>query len=129
EWIPVDPTMCLIGFDQWERARAWFGERHTINDEISSEMIAPIAIFVVDPSDKHHMLDDRTQTYMVTHLNQLYQNKLAKLPSWSDWKEELTTFASHAKGAFEGKENLHNYTNDISRLLNTYNKLKTEYNQ
>src|SRR6185437_6035319 len=88
EWIPVDPTMCLIGFDQWERARAWFGERHTINDEISSEMIAPIAIFVVDPSDKHHMLEDRTQTYMVTHLNQLYQNKLAKLPSWSDWKEE-----------------------------------------
>jgi hypothetical protein len=128
EWIPVDPTMALIGFDQWEKARAWFGERHTINDQFSSQMIAPIAIFVVDTLNKNHMLEDRTGYYMVNQLNKIYDNKLENLKSWQTWSMELHQFDKHAKAAFEGKENLHDYQTNIEQLLTTYSKLKEEYN-
>jgi hypothetical protein len=127
EWIPVDPTMNLIGFDQWLKARAWFGDRHTINDDISKDMIVPFAIFVVSADDKTVMQEDRTQYYLVTQLNQLYNNKLSKLPSWPIWVKELKAINGHAKAAFKGDENLHNYRQDISQLADTYAKLKNEY--
>jgi hypothetical protein len=127
EWIPVDPTMGLIGIDQWEKARAWFGRRHTLNDEFSHSMIAPIAIFVVDPAHKTEMGTDRTAYYMEEELNRLYKNRLEKLPSWPAWVRGLVEIDKHARAAFAGKENLHDYTGQIAGLLATYWRLKREY--
>jgi hypothetical protein len=89
EWVPADPTMGIIGFDQWLKARAWFGERHTINDEFSSDMIVPFAIYVVNSGNKSLMEENRTYYYMITKLDELYNNQLSKLPSWNKWTEGL----------------------------------------
>jgi hypothetical protein len=127
EWVPADPTMNIIGFDQWLKARAWFGERHTINDEFSGDMIAPFAIFVVNNNNKGLMEENRTLYYMVTKMDSLYGGKLSKLPSWSKWVSGLQTLSAAAKKAFEGEENLHNYNDQISQLAKVYENLKMEY--
>lgn len=127
EWVPADPTMNVIGFDQWLKARAWFGDRHTINDEFSGDMIAPFAIFVVNNNNKSLMEENRTLYYMVGRLDSLYGGKLSKLPSWSKWVSGLQTLSVAAKKAFEGDENLHNYSDQISELANVYQNLKKEY--
>jgi hypothetical protein len=126
DWIPVDPTMNLFGFDQWLKARAWFGARHTLNDEFSSEMIVPVAIFVVDKNDKTKMLEDRTQTYVANKLDELYKHQLANLPSWSAWVKSISELTPHAKKAFAGEENLHAYNNLLEQLSTTYDRLKKE---
>jgi hypothetical protein len=127
EWVPADPTMNIIGFDQWLKARAWFGERHTINDDFSKDMIAPFAIFVVNRDNKSLMEDNRTLYYMDTRLDALYDHQLSKLPSWSKWIAGLRTLSAAAKKAFEGEENLHNYNDQISELAHVYQNLKQEY--
>lgn len=127
EWVPADPTMNIIGFDQWLKARAWFGERHTINDEFSGDMIAPFAIYVVNKDNKSLMEENRTLYYMRTKLDALYGGQLSKLPSWDKWVSGLQTLSSAAKKAFEGDDNLHDYTNQISDLANVYQSLKEEY--
>jgi len=127
EWIPADPTMNIIGFDQWLKARAWFGERHTINDEFSGDMIVPFAIYVVNKDNKSLMEEDRTLYYMKTKFDSLYNTKLSKLPSWSKWVSGLQILSAAAKRAFEGQENLHNYADQISQLATVYQNLKNEY--
>ena len=127
EWIPADPTMGIIGFDQWLKARAWFGERHTINDEFSSDMIVPFAIYVVNNDNKSLMEENRTNYYMITKLDALYNNQLSKLSSWNKWIDGLKTLSIAAKKAFEGKENLHKYADKITDLAIIYQNLKQEY--
>jgi hypothetical protein len=127
EWIPADPTMGIIGFDQWLKARAWFGKRHTINDEFSSDMIAPFAIYVVNNDNKSLMEENRTNYYMITKLDALYNNQLSKLSSWNKWIDGLKTLSIAAKKAFEGQENLHKYTDKITDLAIIYQNLKQEY--
>jgi hypothetical protein len=127
EWIPADPTMNLIGYDQWLKGRAWFGERHTMNEEFNHDMIVPFAIYVVDPNNKGLMGESRTLYYMTTKLDALYGNKLSSLPSWDKWVNGLKAFADPTKNAFEGKENLHNYTKQISDLATVYQSLKQEW--
>jgi hypothetical protein len=127
EWVPADPTMNIIGFDQWLKARAWFGERHTINDEFSSEMIVPFGIFVVSKDDKTKMGENRTTYYLVDRLDALYDHKLSGLPSWSKWVSALQALSKVAKNAFEGKENLQEYDARISTLASIYQDLRREY--
>lgn len=127
EWIPADPTMGIIGFDQWLKARAWFGERHTINEEFSSDMIVPFAIYVVNNDNKSLMEENRTNYYMITKLDALYNNQLSKLSSWNKWVDGLKTLSIAAKKAFEGEENLHKYADKISDLAFIYQNLKQEY--
>jgi len=127
EWMPADPTMGVIGLEEWLKARAWFGERHTINDDITKDMIVPFAIYVVNQNNKGAMEEARTGYYLVTKLNELYGGKLAKLPSWNNWVRGLKSLNVAAKNAFAGTENLHNYNDQIDALAKTYQSLKEEY--
>ncbi len=127
EWVPADPTMNIIGFDQWLKARAWFGERHTINDEFSSEMIVPFGIFVVSKDDKAKMNENRTTYYLVDRLDALYGHRLSSLPSWSKWVSALQVLSKVAKNAFEGKKNLQAYDSQISTIAKIYQDLRQEY--
>lgn len=127
EWVPADPTMNIIGFDQWLKARAWFGKRHTINDQFSSEMIVPFGIFVVSKDDKAKMSENRTTYYLVDRLDALYDHKLSHLPSWSKWVSTLQVLSNVAKNAFEGKENLQAYDSQITVLATIYQDLRQEY--
>ena len=127
EWIPVDPTTNLIGFDNWLKGRAWFGERHTLNDDLSHDMITPFAIWVVDPNNSARMVEERTVVYMVEKLNALYANRLANLPSWKAYTQQLQELSKHANNAFAGTENLHDYNDLIEKFRITYEKLKVEF--
>lgn len=127
EWIPADPTMNLIGYSEWLKARAWFGERHSLNDAFRKDMIVPFAIFVVNKNNKYEMEENRSLFYLNTKLDSLYNHNLSKLPSWTKWVNGIRTLSAAAKNAFEGTENLHNYTRQISQLAKTYQALKHEY--
>ena len=127
EWVPADPTMNIIGFDQWLKARAWFGDRHTINDEFSKEMIVPFGIFVVSKENKSEMNTNRTTYYLVDRLDALYDHKLSGLPSWPKWVSALQELSKVAKNAFEGNENLQEHDAQIGELANIYQNLKQEY--
>jgi len=127
EWIPADPTMNLIGYDNWLKGRAWFGERNTMNAEFNKDMIVPFAIFVVNKNNKSEMEENRSLFYLSTKLDSLYDHKLSKLPSWTKWIDGVKTLSIAAKNAFEGNENLHNYSQLISELAKTYQNLRLEY--
>jgi hypothetical protein len=129
EWIPADPTMSLIGVDNWLKGRAWFGERNTINKEISSQIIVPFAIFVVNKNNSSMMEENRSLYYLTNRLDALYDNQLSQLPSWSKWVSGIKFLSEAAKKAFEGEENLHNYNDKIEELENIYLNLKKEYLQ
>ena len=127
EWIPADPTMNLIGYENWLKGRAWFGERHTMNAEFNKDMIVPFAIFVVNKDNKNEMQEDRSLFYLSTKLDSLYNHELSKLPSWNKWIDGVKALSVAARNAFEGKENLHDYSSQISALAKTYQSLKSEY--
>lgn len=125
KWEPVDPSMNVIGTEQWLKARAWFGQRITIDTSITNDMIVPFAIFVV--GDNFQLTEDRTKYYVVDGLNQLYKGALSKLNNWQSWQEQIAVLAPLAKAAFEGKSNLHLQTDKIAKLATTYQTLKQEF--
>ncbi|HCL05404.1 MAG TPA: hypothetical protein DHW64_05320 [Chitinophagaceae bacterium] len=127
KWEPVDPSMNVIGTEQWLKARAWFGSRMTIDTSITNDMLVPFAIFVV--GENFQLIEDRTAHYVSTGLNQLYNGQLSKLRSWKTWNDQLTVLSPHAKAAFEGKENLHLHADKIAQLVHTYESLRREFLQ
>lgn len=125
-WLPVDPTMNVIGVEQWVKARLGFEKRITIDPAISDDMIAPFAVFVTGDR-KDLMAEDRSVYYMVDQFDQVYNKELSGLPSWSKWVAAITSLSGRAKSAFEDKENLHLYNKQIAELDAIYQALKTEY--
>ncbi|MFN7115480.1 MAG: transglutaminase-like domain-containing protein [Saprospiraceae bacterium] len=123
-WFPADPSLGVVGETEWLAARYGFGKRFTL-DPSSEDMIAPFAVFALD--DKGNVVEDRTQHYAVEGFNQLYKNKLAQLPSWKQWQQGVALLAPQANEAFAGKTNLHDYTEAIHQLWQTYQQLKQEY--
>jgi hypothetical protein len=125
-WLPVDPTMNVIGVQQWVKARLGFGKRVTIDPAITEDMIAPFAVFVTDGS-KTKMIENRSAYYMVEQFDKAYDKQLSRLPSWNRWVSLIDSLARHAKAAFEQKENLHLYHRQIEELDAVYRNLKDEY--
>jgi len=126
QWLPVDPTMNVIGVDQWVMARLGFGKRMTIDPAISEDMIAPFAIFVAGDG-KSMMTENRSMYYMVEQFDKVHGHALSRLPSWSKWVASIKSLSGHAKAVFESKDNLHAYTEQIAELDTIYRNLKTEY--
>lgn len=125
-WLPVDPTMNVIGVEQWVKARLGFGKRITIDPTISDDMIAPFAVFVTgEKSDS--MVENRSMYYMVEQFDKVYDKELSKLPSWNKWVASIGLLSEHAKLAMESKENFHLYTRQIAELDTIYQDLKNEY--
>ena len=58
--------------------------------------------------------------------NNSYGGRLTTLPSWSTWVEAVHSLSPHARAAFDGKENLHSYNDDIAKLKTTYDDLSRE---
>ena len=125
-WLPVDPTMNVIGVEQWVKARLGFEQRITIDPAISGDMIAPFAVFV-SGDKKDLMAENRSVYYMVDQFDRVYNRELSRLPSWNKWVAAITSLSGHAKSAFEDKENLHLYQQQIAELDAIYQALKTEY--
>jgi hypothetical protein len=124
EWAPADPTLSLVGYDQWIKARVGFGERITSNVIPSHDMIVPIAIFALTPGPQGSTREYRAERYLTTGFAAVYPTA-ASSSSWAQWKSELEAFQPKAKAAFEGAHNLHEDTNAIAALLGTYQNLKS----
>lgn len=125
-WVPVDPTMNVIGVDQWVKARLGFGKRVTIDPAITDDMIAPFAVFVTD-AGKVNMIESRSAYYMVDQFDKAYDGKLSKLPSWNKWVGLISALSEKSRAAFEQKENLHLHAGQIEELDAVYRSLKDEY--
>ncbi|MBV9987697.1 MAG: transglutaminase domain-containing protein [Chitinophagaceae bacterium] len=124
-WEPADPSMGVIGLNDWLKARVWFGERKTIDTAITNEMIVPFAIFVTD--GKGQPGESRSKYYLVDKFDELYDHKLSGLPEWKDWTTAVNKLTDPAKNAFLGEENLHLHQDAIRRLADIYQSLKKAY--
>jgi transglutaminase superfamily protein len=123
EWTPADPTLNLVGFDSWIRARVGFGARPTHPILASRDMLVPFAIFAI--SEK--ALIPRTERYLIDGFNAAYGGELEKLPAWRDWVRALVAVQPASLGAFEGRENLHTHADQIVAAKDAYDLLGKQY--
>lgn len=127
EWVPADPTLGLIGLDNWLKARIGFEPRVNHAIILSADMLVPISIFARNPDGT--IAENRSTYYLVEAFNKVYKNKLVNLPAWKRWVEGIEFIQLKSKNAFEGKENLHLYTDKIKELKEIYEDLKAQYNE
>jgi len=127
EWVPADATIGKIGLDSWLKARIGFEPRVNHAVILSAEMLVPISVFARNPDGT--IAENRSTYYLVESFNKVYKNKLANLPAWKRWVEGIEFIQLKSKNAFEGKENLHLYTDKIKELKEIYEDLKAQYNE
>jgi hypothetical protein len=122
-WEPADPTLNLLGLDQWLKARIGFEDRITHEIISSRDMLVPIAIFALRPDGT--ILENRSTHYLLEGFDQVYGHTLSAYPQWNLWSEKINFISQKSQGAFEGKLNLHNYTDDILDIKKQYLALKS----
>ena len=122
DWIPADPSLGVIGLENWLKARAWFGERKSLNQELAKDMVVPIAIFIVGPGGK--MLQNRTKHYVVDELDRLYGRKLMQTPEWASWVSGIEKISEQCRETFQGERNLHHSQSLIKDLGLVYHHMK-----
>jgi len=123
-WFPADPSMGAVGEQEWLAARFGFGLRYTLNP-ISEDMIAPFAILILD--EDRNLIENRSEYYAIEGFNQMYEGKLEVLPSWEKWTKGVRSLSKKAAAAFNGDVNLHEHTEEIKELWETYFALKAEF--
>jgi len=122
-WVPSDPSIGLVGVKPWIAARMGFGSRPLVTN-ITKEMIVP---FVVILRENGKVIEDRSEFYLIQAFNSYYDNKLASLPSWSEWVSLISKLSKLGASAFEGKLNLHQYVDLMENLLKIYEEVKTDF--
>ena len=128
-WFPADPAYGVVGYDQWIPARLALADRPLPRVPavvpIAADMQAP---FVVLAQEKRSASfeEDRTTFYLVDEFARLYGGRLASLPAWNEWVAAVRELSPHARGAFEGKENLHRQTDRIAHLKLVYDSLAAQ---
>jgi hypothetical protein len=127
QWVPADATLGLIGLDNWLKSRIGFQPR--VNHAIiaSADMLVPIAVFALNPDGS--IGEDRSVYYLLQSFNKVYKGQLEQLPAWKQWEQEIVFIQAKSRDAFEGKDNLHQYTERIKLLKEIYSKLKKQYEE
>lgn len=124
-WVPADPSLGLLGLEDWLSARVGFDSRPTHHILPSRDMLVPIAIFAMDDREST-ILEDRSNYYLVEQFNQLYGGNLQTRKSWDEWTHLIHQIVPHVKATFMREENLHEQNAAIERLAQVYEKLKAE---
>lgn len=127
DWEPADPTLNLLGLDQWIKARVGFADRVTHEIISSRDMLVPIAVFALRPDGT--IAENRSSHYLINSFDSIYNNHLTSYPGWNKWKDQINLISQKAQSAFEGKANLHDNTNDILDIKQNYLSLKSWYIQ
>jgi hypothetical protein len=122
-WTPADPALDLVGFDAWLKARVGFEARPTHRILPSRDMLVPFAIFAQTDST----LESRTVHYLVSGFNSAYGSRLDKLGAWPEWTTVIAALEPAARGAFEGRINLHEHADNVLKAKVAYKKLAAEY--
>lgn len=124
-WQPADPTLNLIGLEDWLKARIGFSERKTHELVSSRDMLVPIAVFALDA--KGNIAENRSAHYLIQSFDAVYQNKLPASPVWAAWQEAIQFINPICQAAFEGKKNLHLQTEKINEIKGIYTGLRNWY--
>ena len=128
DWVPADPSTGLVGTRPWLLARVAFGKRPPAPvpaaAESLAEMIVPLTIFTAEKGTAPRI--DRSEHYLVEELDHLYAGRAHSLASWPAWVAAVSRFAPLARGAFEGKVDLHQQSAVIDELGNVYERLQKE---
>lgn len=125
QWVPADPTLGLIGLDNWLKSRIGFEPRVNHAIVASADMLVPIAVFALNPDGT--IAEDRTDHYLIRSFNNVYKGELEQLPAWKQWKESVEFIQARCREAFESKTNLHTYTERIKEIKNIYQAMKEQY--
>jgi transglutaminase-like putative cysteine protease len=125
EWVPADPTLGLIGLESWIKARIGFEPRVNHAVVASADMLVPVAVFALNPDGT--IAENRSVYYLIESFNKVYKTPLEQLPSWKQWVEAISLIQQKSREAFEGKVNLHNYTENIRQIKKIYESLKEQY--
>ncbi len=128
QWVPADPSIGIVGVEPWIEFRMGLGDRPQpavpAVAEIVKDMIVPFAVVV--PATKDTPAENRSDFYLIDAFNNAYDGRLATLPAWSDWVAGVRELSALAAGAFEGKVNLHENSNQIAHLAKTYDALRRQ---
>lgn len=124
EWIPTDPSLGIVGLENWMNCRVAFEKSKTL-DPGSEDMIVPIAIFAQDENEK--LTINRTEYYLIHCFDKIYSNKLSNSPTWKDWSTLIKEFDDKCLLAFDGKLNLHKYQSEFIALNDLYRNMKIDF--
>lgn len=124
EWIPADPSLGIIGVENWMQSRVAFEKKKTL-DPGSKDMIVPMAVYAEDENKK--LTINRTEYYLIHQFDKSYNNQLSKSLFWKDWSSSIKEIDDKCLLAFEGKLNLHLHQDEIEALSNLYGKMKLEF--
>jgi len=81
--------------------------------------------FAISPDGA--IAENRSEYYLITSFNRVYKDQLEKLQAWKQGEESVQYIQVKSRNAFEGKENLHSYTERIRQMKETYELLKKQY--
>jgi transglutaminase-like putative cysteine protease len=122
-WRAADPTLALVGDEQWLRARVGFGARPTHAILPSRDMIVPVAIFVEVPTQDSVRFEERSRHYLIDGFARIEPRATAH-PMWESWTAEIDLLQPLAQAAFEGLLDLHAANSLLEALGQTYGQLK-----
>ncbi len=128
-WVPADPAMGVTGVQAWVRMRMALEQRPepavAATAEIAHGMIVPFVVFVT-PKERTDTIEDRTEFYVIDQFNAVYGGKLGSLPAWQGWVNGVRRLNGAAIEAFQGRTNLHDRTEEIRRLSETFEQLRQQ---
>lgn len=128
-WVPADPALGVTGVQGWIRMRMALEHRPgpavAATAEIAHSMIVPFVVFVT-PREKTDSIENRTEFYVIHQFNAVYEGKLSSLPAWQGWVSGVRRLSGAAIEAFQGRTNLHDSTEEIRRLSETFEQLRKE---
>jgi hypothetical protein len=124
EWFPADPSLGVVGDQEWLAARLAFGARETL-DPASKDMVAPFVVYARDESGE--LIEDRTEHYVIEGFDALYGGRLSELPAWEEWRRVVGELDGKALAAFRGEANLHDSEALIDELAQVYERLRGQY--
>src|SRR5262249_20048781 len=122
EWAPADPTLNLVGYEAWLKARVGFGARPTSAILPSRDMLVPFAIFAMNGKT----FEPRSERYLVRGFDELYGGTLEKLPGWPAWIGAIVDVEPNALAAFEGRASLHAHADRVAAVRAAYEELRKE---
>ena len=125
KWIPADPSIGVVGLENWMECRVAFEKKKTL-DPGSEDMIVPIAIFAQDENGELSI--NRSEYYLIESFDEIYDNKLSNNPIWKDWSSCIKEIEGKCLLAFDGKLNLHSHQAEIKTLSVLYEKMKIDFN-
>jgi hypothetical protein len=129
QWIPADPSIGLVGVNPWVAFRMGLYDRPRppVADvaEIAQDMIVPFAVIALK-DDLNSQEEDRSEFYLIDQFDAAYGGKLGTLPAWNQWTSQIRRIAPLASAAFAGKSNLHESSEKIAQLAETYAELQKQ---